>query len=76
VDRRRSGTVVDRGGQIIVRLFHTESDKPIEIYLWEDEAEVRHGNVHERFKLARVPTPYGWIPDALNLVERLLMGPG
>jgi hypothetical protein len=53
---------------------HAEVNERVEIYLWEDEADVRYDGTHRRFRLATRPGPGGWIPDALALVEQLLAG--
>jgi hypothetical protein len=61
----------------MVRLVHADAGEQIQIDLWEDEADVRHGSFHRRFKVPRTldpAAPDGWIPDAVELVEQLLVG--
>lgn len=74
LDRARTGTSRGRGGALIVRLVHAETGEQIEIFLWEDEADVRYNGAHTRFKLPTRAAPGGWIPEAVQFVEQLLAG--
>src|SRR5947209_3387454 len=76
LDRDKSRTEATRGGALIVYLVRAHGGGPIEIRLWEDEAEVAYDSTSRRFALRSGPSPTSWIPEAIDFVVSLLTHAG
>src|SRR4051812_2127157 len=64
----------ERGGSLSLFVQGPEPSDRIDVRFWEDEARVRSDGEKRKFKLARHPSPGGWIPELVEYVTTRVSG--